>query len=182
MLEEQGFPVLHADAIAKEIQESDAVVRRKVHALIGPEAYQHGRLDRTVVAEKIFGSATLRRRLERIVHPAVQRELLRRAVELGRKGARVVLIEAALIFEAGLDKVLDFIVVVDSEEKLRIQRVQERDATDDASVRQRMASQLPPARKTAAADFVIRNNEGLEELRHRVGLLTTLLSVLSTRR
>lgn len=182
ILEEQGFPVLKADDIAREIQESDARVRRNIRALIGPEAYRDGRLDRAVVAERIFGNPSLRRKLERIVHPVVESEILKRAGKLGREGARAVVIEAALIFEAGLDTVLDFIVVVDADEGVRLRRVQERDGTDPGSIRRRMASQLPPSRTAAAADFVVRNNEGPDELRQRVGLLITLLSVLSTRR
>ncbi|MBI4418938.1 MAG: dephospho-CoA kinase [Ignavibacteriales bacterium] len=182
MMAEMGFPVLSADEIAKSIQETDPVVRRKVIGLLGSHAYDpDGRLNRGVVANKIFGNARLRRALERIVHPAVRRELGRRSRELLQSGSVVVLIEAALIFESGLYRELDLVVVVDALEDIRLRRLRERDGVGEAEIRGRMASQWPPEKKAGLADIVIGNNGGLDDLRRNVTLLSSLLSALTAR-
>jgi dephospho-CoA kinase len=182
MMAEMGFPVLSADEIAKSVQETDSVVRRKVIGLLGSDAYDpNGRLNRGVVANKIFGNARLRRALERIVHPAVRKELGRRSRELLQSGSVVVLIEAALVFESGLDRELDLVVVVDAREGIRLRRLRERDGAGEAEIRGRMASQWPPEKKTGLADIVIGNNGGLDDLRRNVTLLSSLLSALAAR-
>lgn len=173
--------MLSADEIAKELQERDAKLRRKVAHLLGSDAYaSNGRLNRRLVASRIFGSATVRKRLERIVHPAVRRELERRLKKLFAAGHRVVIVEAALIFESGLDEMLDMIVVVETRRDLRLARLRKRDGAD-ATVHGRMAAQWSPREKAARADILIRNNGGLIDLRRNVALLTSILSAFARR-
>lgn len=181
LLMKEGFPVLSADEIARELQERDAKLRRKVARLLGQRAYaSNGRMNRAFVASRIFGSAGLRKKLERIVHPAVRRELKKRMKKLFASGRRVVIVEAALIFESGLDQILDLIVVVEARRDLRLARLRKRDR-NDATVRGRMAAQWSPREKAARADILIRNDDGLSTLRRNVALLTSVLSAFARR-
>ncbi|MEX2117761.1 MAG: dephospho-CoA kinase [Bacteroidota bacterium] len=176
LLEEQGYPVLSADPLAIEIEETDPVVITRIKALLGSEAYDSkGSLNRSYVAGRIFSSRGLQKSIEAVVHPAVFRELRRRAADLSKAGEPLVVIEAALIFESGMHEALDFVVVVDAEEVIRIARVMDRDGISAAEVRKRMTAQWPMERKIRLADFVIGNNGSREELQQRVQLLTTMI-------
>jgi len=180
LLEEQGYPVLSADPLAVEIEESDPVVIRKIKSLLGLEAYTaQGALNKPYVAEQIFSSKRLQKSIEAVVHPAVFRELCRRISELSKTGERLVVVEAALIFESGMHEGLDYVVVVNADEAVRIKRVMDRDSVSADEVRKRMAAQWPMERKVRLADFAIGNNGSKEELQSRVQLLRIIIDQLA---
>lgn len=176
ILEAEGFPVLFADRMAIEIEENNPAIIRRMKKLLGVEAYTtSGTLDRPYVAKKIFSSKRLQKSVEEAVHPAVFRDLRRRIRQFRIRGAKHVVIEAALIFESGMDKLLDLVVVVDADEYIRISRVMKRDGVSREEVRGRMSAQWPMERKIRLADIVIGNNGSKEELLHKVQLLKTIL-------
>lgn len=180
LLRQQGLPVLSADPLAIEIEETDRVVIKAIKTLLGSEAYlAGGALNRPYVAKSVFSNKRIRRSIEALVHPAVFRELHRRVTDLGKAGNRLVVIEAALIFESGMDTYLDFVVVVDADEPVRIARVKKRDGITAGEVRKRMSVQWPMERKTRLADFVIGNNGSREELRSKVHLLRAIIDQLA---
>jgi dephospho-CoA kinase len=180
LLEERGYPVLFADPLAIKIEESDPVVIKRIKALLGGESYlPEGTLNRPYVATRIFSKKRLQKSIEAIVHPAVFRELRRQVATLSQAGSRLAVIEAALIFESGMDEYLDFVVVVHADEAVRIARVMDRDGISADEARKRMSAQWPMERKTRLADFVIGNSGTREELQSRVQLLRTVIDQLS---
>jgi dephospho-CoA kinase len=182
LFEKDGVPVLYADAIAREISDGDEKIRKAIIRLLGKESYDaDGSLDRPYVAEKIFGNKSLHQKLNRIVHPEVTREITRRLDELGKAGQPIALVEAALIFEAGLNKHLDYVVVVEAEEATRIGRLMDRDRTTEEQIRRRMNSQWNSEEKIKRADFVLYNNGTKEELTQRVELLRNVLAAMSAK-
>ncbi len=171
-----GFPVIFADEIAKSLADSSASVRKELTRILGPDAYRpNGRLNRPLVASRIFGDPRLRRRMEAVIHPRVEREVERVFRHLGRQGECLAFVEAALIFEAGMDRMLDAVVVVDAPVAKRLARVRRRDGATGTAVRRRMANQLPAREKLSRADFVIRNNGTRPQLRAQVRFLAGLL-------
>jgi len=176
---ELGLPILSADAIARELSESDPGLRKRIVKLLGGVAYlSNGTYNRSYVAERIFSDRTLQRRLESVVHPAVERELRTRLRQAHSNGHNVAVVEAALVFEAGMDRWLDVIVVVDAPEELRLRRVTERDDSTDADVRRRMRAQLSTEAKRKRADFVIVNDGTREELERNVKFVYVLAQEL----
>ena len=180
MLEEAGVPVLYADAIAIEIEQSDPAIRKALTELLGKEAFhENGTVNRPYLASKIFSSKKLHKAVEQIVHPAVMQEIDRRMRKYSESGTPVVAVEAALLYESGMHKQLDAIVVVDARENLRIRRVVDRDQVKAEAVRKRMAAQWSVERKIRSAHVVLGNNGTMEELRVKVGFLLTLFTTLS---
>jgi dephospho-CoA kinase len=174
-----GVPVLHSDEISKELSNSNPVIRKKLLTLLGDNAYlPDGTLNRPLVASKIFSKKELRQKVEAVIHPQVEKERERRVKELIKQGHRFMLIEAALIYEVGLDEKLDSVIVVDAEEAARITRVRKRDAIPEEMVRVRMDTQLDVKKKVEKADYVIYNNGTLEELESKVRFLYTLFNKL----
>lgn len=176
MFVQHGIPVLSADDVAKEIMRNDTSLRERLVMLLGPSAYRSdGELDRGYVASRIFSDATLKRRVNKLVHPRVEAELDKRFAELRNVGTQIAAVEAALLYESGYDKRLDVMIVVDAPEKERIRRVVERDKTSPGEVRRRMRAQLPAEKKLRNADYVIRNTGSLRDLENSVDFLIRVL-------
>lgn len=173
--ESRGVPVLYADDIAKRISATNASVRREIRNLLGPRAYRmDGSLDRAYVASKIFSRAAHQKKINAIVHPRVRRELHRKAARLAAAGHRLVIVEAALIFESGMNEVLDYTIVVDAPRAVRIRRIVHRDKVSRADAQRRMRAQWDARTKRRMADVIIDNNGSAADLRRAVNLLVRL--------
>jgi dephospho-CoA kinase len=180
MFSNQGIPVLSADDIAKELMQKDVSLRAGLRALLGPSAYRpDGSLDRSFVAAKIFSDASLQKKVNKLVHPAVEAEVDTRFRTLQEAGHAVGIVEAALIYEAGFDKRLDVVIVVDAPEDERIRRVVARDGSSVEQVEGRIAAQLAPEKKARKADYIIHNTGSRSDLESSVTFLFTILHTLS---
>jgi dephospho-CoA kinase len=178
-----GAPVLSADDIAKEIMGRDGDVKWEIVRLLGEAAYrQDGSLDSHFIASMIFSNKSLQKKLNAIVHPRVERELDRQLAGLEKSGVKVAIVEAALIYEAGYDRRLDAVIVVDADERQRVRRVVERDKSSPADVRKRMNSQWEAARKLRKAGYVIHNDSSKEDLERTVRFLHTLFTHITLKR
>ncbi len=173
-----GRRVLSADAIARELTEADSAVRREIRHAFGADVFaDDGSLRRNELAALVFRDARNRERLNRIVHPRVFDRIEKTLLGLpARRAQPYVVIEAALIFESGMDRWLDYVIVIAAIEKTRISRVLERDHCTRADVRYRIASQMPAGEKAARGDFVIHNDGDRKELRQRVLFVDRILS------
>jgi dephospho-CoA kinase len=172
-----GIPVLDADHIAR-VQMSpgspvqDAVLAEFGKALLRPD----GTIDRSSLALMVFQDPERRRRLEALTHAAVLADVERRLAALAQAGCPVVVIEAALLLETGLDAALDGIVAVIAPEEVRILRVVSRDNTSEDSVRARMAAQVGDDVRKARCQRMIRNDGDIESLRSEARELAVLLA------
>jgi dephospho-CoA kinase len=148
-------------------------------SILGTEAYLvDGTLNRQFVALKIFSNKELQRKVEAVIHPQVEKEREYRIKELIQKGHRFLIVEAALIYEAGLNKKLDGVIMVDAEEATRVARVRKRDAVSEENVYARINAQGDVKKKLEKADYVIQNNGTLEELESKVRFLYTIFNKL----
>jgi len=173
-------PVLSADDLSKRIANTDAGVRRKIVALIGPDAYgRSGRLDRAFVAGKVFSRPSLRTKLEAILHPAVLRSVNAWLRSHRSRKSSVVAVEAALVFESGLDRLVDLVVVVDAPVALRTRRIVARDTVTTAQVKKRMAAQMSDGARRRRADVVLSNTSTKKALALRARFLIQVLRKVS---
>lgn len=177
-----GVKIIFADSLAKEIMETNVSVRKKIERAFGKDVYiAEGTLNRQGLAEMIFSDARLRKKIDSIVHPHVL-QVLKRIIFQGNSlhQENLLVIEAALIFESGADKMMDYIIVVDADEEKRIDRVVRRDGTSREEVLRRSKVQMSPERKVRKADFVIQNNGTFQSLETKVKFLHHLLLKLCT--
>lgn len=171
-----GISVLSADEIAKELMQSDSALRSQLSALLGSAAYRaNGSLDRAFVATRIFSDKSMQRKVNRLVHPKVEAEIDAGFAAMERSGKPIGIVEAALIYEAGYDKRLDVVIVVDAPESERIKRVVARDRSSAEEVQKRIAMQSPSEQKARKADYVIHNAGSLSELESSVQFLAKIL-------
>ncbi|MGD1045390.1 MAG: dephospho-CoA kinase [Bacteroidota bacterium] len=175
-----GVPVLYADDIAKELSSTDLTIHKRLISLLGESAFQaDGSLNRSFIASKMFSDKLLMEKVESIIHPRVEKEIERQIKELAHSGKHIVIVEAALIYEAGLHKNLDAVIVVDADESERINRVRKRDTVSEDAVRSRMTAQLDVKKKLEKADYIIYNNGTLEELESKVQFLYIVFKQLT---
>jgi dephospho-CoA kinase len=160
-----GAYVVDTDAIAREVvaPQSDGLLEI---ARVWPAVVRNGALDRTALAEIIFNDAAARERLNALLHPHIRRVALER--ESRAAPGQIVVHVVPLLFETGYDALVDKSVMVAAPLERRIARVVERDRTDEARVRARMAAQIDPQAARERADFVIDNDDDLDRLRARV--------------
>jgi dephospho-CoA kinase len=178
--EQHGVPVLSADLIARQISNTNEKVKKEIIRLLGPHAYEpDGTMNRSYVASRIFEKKALQKKINRLVHPLVVEAISTRFDQLARSGHRLGVVEAALIYEAGLDRMLDFVIVVEADEATRVARVVERDNITEREVRQRLDAQWKSSARVKRADFVLYNNGTPEELIRRVQFLYNLLHHLT---
>lgn len=174
LFQKLGAPALSADDIAKDLMTNDPGLRKALVRLLGFETYlPDGSLNRKGIAEKIFSAPALQKKVNALVHPKVTLEIERRMNDLDGHSPYVV-VEAALLYEAGLDALLDAVVVVDAEADVRMQRVMERDNSTRAEVMKRMDAQWSNKRKIQQAEYVLRNDGSIRELGRNVRFLHTL--------
>ncbi|HVK37632.1 MAG TPA: dephospho-CoA kinase [Candidatus Kapabacteria bacterium] len=181
LFEEAGIPVLRADLIARELMTDDQAMREEIVAAFGTDAYRDGELDRAWLARQVFADRQKLARLNEIVHPRTIAAQGMRARRLFDEGSRVVACEAALIFETGGEGRFDYIVVVDADPEIRLARAAGRDGSSLEQVRARDAMQMSAQHKVERADFVIRNNGDLEQLRASTAFVISLLKALPPR-
>ena len=157
VFETLGVPVFYADAEARRLQDEDEEVKAAIKNLFGENIYSSNGLDRKAVAEKVFADALLLKQLNDIVHPATIR-----AFETWKENysdKKYILKEAAILFETGLNKSLDKIIVVTAPDELKIERIMNRDSVSREQVISRMKNQMSDSEKISLADFVIVNDE-----------------------
>ena len=158
VIEALGYPVYYADVEARKIIETDSDVTLAISNLFGNDIYSSGKLDRQRLASLVFNNKELLAKLNGIVHPAVARHF---QVWANRSNATIIFKEAAILFESGLNKLLDKTILVVAPEQVRLQRVIDRDNISVDNVKSRMANQATQDELVKLADYLI-NNDGKE--------------------
>jgi dephospho-CoA kinase len=168
MLGERGAVVIDADELSRRALEPGTRAYQQVCDLFGDEVVEpSGVLDRSAIAERVFGDESLRRALESITHPEVFR-LLADEVETLRGTDSIVVFDAPLLIESGFHRACDVVVVVTAPEAAQLARVRGSRGMTEEDARARLRAQIDPADREAAADVVIPNDGTLEELERRV--------------
>lgn len=155
-------------------RDTDAVLARQptrdqLRAWWGPDVISpDGSVNRSAVARIVFNDPEQRRRLEGLIHPQVRAARDDRIAEAARSGAPAVIIDAPLLFEAGLDADCDAVVYVDAPREVRLDRVQRTRGWDAAELDRREKAQLPLERKRSGSDYVVINTGGADQIDQQV--------------
>lgn len=161
-IEEAGLPVYNSDSRAKDIVNDDAVLKQKIIQLLGENSYdENGFYNRKFVSEIVFNDEEILLKLNSLIHPAVKIDF-ENWVE--RQNCDFVFKETALLFELKLNKNCYKSVLITADDNIRIKRVMDRDGKTYREIETIIDKQMPEKDKVKLADFVVYNNDGLEEL------------------
>lgn len=149
-----GVPVFRADDEGRRLLTEDESVKKQVVDLFGNSVLTDTKLDRKKIASVVFNDEEKLFRLNSIIHPAVRQSLEN---WIAIQNSKLVIEEAAILFESGAYKNLDTMVVVTAPEKLRVERVMKRDNISEAEVRERMSHQWNEEEKVKKANHLIDN-------------------------
>lgn len=151
-----GVPVFEADKVSKELLDSHPEIKKGLIHLFGDDIYtEESCVDRKKLAGIIFNDDLQLAKVNALVHPVVLNEF-RNWVEL--QHSPYVIHEAAILFESGFYKMMDFTILVSAPEKERIERVIKRDGITEALVKTRMQKQWDDSEKRKLASFEIVND------------------------
>lgn len=139
LFREQGVAVYDSDAEAKRLMAESTDLRRRLIEAFGEECYNAEGLDRKYLASKVFGCEEALQRLNSIVHPAVREDF--RAWAERQRGSYVVL-ESAILFEAGFENEVDATLAVMAPLEERVRRTMERDGVEREQVMERIKHQM----------------------------------------
>jgi dephospho-CoA kinase len=154
-----GIPVFNADQVAKELWDNNPIAKEKLVRLVGSGIYRENKcLDRKKLASLIFNDDLLLQKINEIIHPEVNKKFLDWT---GKQDTPYIVAEAAILFESGFYKLMDYNILVAADEELRIRRVMERDLTTRKKILQRIGKQWDDGEKARLADAVIYNNNEL---------------------
>ena len=167
--QELGIPVYYADARAKWLMTQDPDLVASIKKMFGQDAYiDNGQLNRSYIAGIVFKDPERLKQLNALVHPAVARDGER--WHRAQKDVPFTLKEAALIFESGSYKKLDYVITVHAPLPLRIQRIVKRDGMSREAVLNRMSKQMKEEEKISRADYLIIN-DSLHSMRTQVSAI-----------
>ncbi|MBB3122710.1 dephospho-CoA kinase [Mesoflavibacter sabulilitoris] len=161
---ELGVPIYIADTEAKALMNRSKVIKRKLIALFGDNAYQNEKLNRDFLSKQIFNNKDLLQKMNAIVHPKVASHFKR---WVKKQEAPYVISEAAILFENGSYKKYDYIITVTAPEEVRLKRVMSRDNSSKEKVKSVMNNQWKDEEKIKLSDYVIQNIN-LEEAKAQV--------------
>lgn len=165
--ERLGAAVVDTDRIAHELTRSGGAAIDGVRALFGDAAIApDGAMDRKAVRERVFSDPAAKRRLEALLHPMIRAESERRIAAATEP--YVVHVVPLLVESADYRRRVQRVLVVDCPEDLQVERVRARSGLSAEAVQAIMRSQVPRAKRLAAADDVIDNSGTIAALQNQV--------------
>lgn len=165
-----GFPVIDADAIARDLVHPGSDTLKEIADIFGEDMIQSdGNLDRDKLGKRVFTDEDARNRLNEIMHPAIVRAML----DLSENFHGLVFYDVPLLFEqiddikeSGLE--FDAIWLVDANEDVQLARLMARDNIDEAYAKEKIASQMPLEEKKKLATVIFDNSGDLMNLYNQV--------------
>ncbi len=165
-LARHGIEVYDCDAAAKRIIRTSPILYKELTALIGPDTYQDGQLNKAAVAQFLLQSEDNAKAIDAIVHPAVFRDF---------EASGMTWMESAIMYESGIYQLVDKVIVVTAPEEIRIQRVMHRDHITREKVLQWMQRQLPQEEVISRADYEIVN-DGISDIDEQLAHVLEILN------
>ena len=157
-----GVPVYYADDAAKRLMNEDESLQQNIIDHFGTSVFENKQLNRSLLASMVFNNPEKLALLNSIVHPVTiddAEKWMKQLATAGEEEIPYAVKEAALIFESGAQKKLDYVIGVHAPYKLRLQRAMQRDGLSKEEIEVRMNRQMDETKKMNLCNFIITNDE-----------------------
>ncbi|MDO5664772.1 MAG: dephospho-CoA kinase [Bacteroidia bacterium] len=168
-----NIPVYDADLEAKNLNDTSPIIRKKLISAFGSELYRNNKLDRQKLAHFIFNNEENLRAANSIIHTELAKHFEKWTNQ--RKHYSIIAIDAAVLFEAGFQSMLDKTIVVLAPLEMRIERAIKRDNLTKEQITARANKQMSDEEKIKLADFVI-HNDGNHSLLEQISQILQAIS------
>lgn len=159
IFEQLGIPVYNADSEAKKLYLTHVGLKRGVLELLGDSAYfTDGSLNREWIKEAIFSDNAKREALNKLVHPLLLEEFNAWCIQKNDGKTPYILKEAAILFESGSYRDLDFVIGVLAPKPLILERIMHRDSISARETSKRLKAQWPDKKWQALCKYTILND------------------------
>ena len=163
---ELGASVISADQVGHEAYQPQSEAWRRVVETFGQGILQsNGEIDRKKLGALVFADTGQLAKLNQIMHPLMARMVGEKIEDPRDQGASVVVVEAALLFEAGWESLVEEVWATDSPEEAVIKRLTARNGLGEEEARKRIASQMDREQRLSRADYVIDNSSDLRAMK-----------------
>jgi len=183
MFQELGAEILDVDKIGHQTILPYTPAWKKIVALFGKEILQKDqRIDREKLGQIVFDDYRLLKKLNAITHPEIIKLVKEKINQIKSKNSKkdsdksILIIDAALIFEAKIASLMDRIIVVYVKEEEQIRRLSLRSHLSQGEILKRIRAQIPQEKKIRIADYIIDNNYSLDNTREQVRKIWTELT------
>jgi dephospho-CoA kinase len=162
LFSKRGAVVIRSDELARQVVEPETPGFKQVTSRFGNEIINdEGNIDRAKLAQVVFNDDVALKDLENIVHPLVRE---RTNLLMSEQTSETIIVnEIPLLLEKKMESLFDFLVIVISSEKNRLERLSQKGVSEDQA-KARMAKQVNDQDRKAAADFLIVNDGNLDQL------------------
>lgn len=168
-----GAAIIDADKIAHALLKPRTTCYKKIIKVFGGGVLKKNKsIDRNRLAEKVFKQKKLLLRLNRLTHPKIIKEIKKR---IKKSPARLIVLDAPLLVESGLMRIIDKLIVVKITQAEQVRRIQKRTGLKKQEILKRIALQLPLRDKVRLADFVIDNSGTIARTKKQAERIRRLL-------
>ena len=171
----KDYVVINADDISKDILSFDEKIKKKIIKEFGSNSYNDGKLNKKFIAAQVFSNPVNLNKLNSILHPQVLQKI-DALIEKKYKGEKIIFIEAALIYEADIEKKFDYVVLVTADFNIRLKRSIGNGKFIEDDFINRDNKQIPQEEKEKRADFIFSNNGSKKDLIKKADLLLLTLN------
>ncbi|MFW6035863.1 MAG: dephospho-CoA kinase [Halothermotrichaceae bacterium] len=166
LLKKLGAVIIDADKIAHQVLETKTA-REKVISYFGSAIIDNNQINRKKLGKIVFNNSEEKKKLEEITHPMII-DIIKMKIKQYSKKNDIIVVDAPLLLETNLDKIVDSVWVVYVNKKTQLKRLMNRDNINLYKAKKRINSQMPLAKKRKLADIVIDNNGSKKELEQKV--------------
>ena len=174
---DKGALVFDADLEAKKLITSNSTLKKQIISAFGTEITADNQLDLKKLADVVFSTEKHQKSLNDIVWPEVSNVMKDAAKNAENDEAKLFIVDAALLLEAGYSQFFNSILLVTADKSVRYKRIQKRKNIPEDQIEKRMALQMPEAKKKKLAHAIIENNGNLSELHEKLGVFWKSLNV-----
>jgi len=168
-LKELGAAVIDADLLARDVVRKGEIAYNKIVQCFGADILlPGGDIDRKKLGNIVFSDKEKLELLNSITHPEIINRMKERIQELKAEGAKVIVVDAAILIEMGLHKYVDSVWVLSVDRETQLKRLAERDKYDYREAENRINSQFTDEVRKKYADVVIDNSKPIEEVEKRL--------------
>lgn len=171
----KGYKVLDTDIVSHELLKDKNIKKKIITAFLDYDILEDDEISRVKLGRIVFDDVKFRKELEHIIHPEIKSEIVRFFNHLEAQRAKIAFASVPLLFEAGFDDIFNKILLVYSDDELRLQRLINRNNISLEHAKNRLKIQTSQEEKLSKADYVVYNNGSLIDLYENLDEVLKLL-------